>query len=59
MADKAIRLFDELRPLHDMTDRDRLMLRLGALTHDMGKRLSTVNHGEQSAHTFWPTPSWG
>ncbi len=59
VADKAIRLFDELRPLHDMTDRDRLMLRLGALTHDMGKRLSTVNHGEQSAHILLANPILG
>lgn len=59
VEEKAARLFDELRPLHDLTERDRLLLRLGALTHDMGKRLSTVNHGEQSAHILLANPILG
>lgn len=59
VAEKAVQLFDELKPLHDMSDRDRLILRLGALTHDMGKRLATVNHGEQSAHLLLANPILG
>jgi exopolyphosphatase / guanosine-5'-triphosphate,3'-diphosphate pyrophosphatase len=40
----ALRLFDQLQPLHDMGNTERIWLRTGALLHDVGKRINPKDH---------------
>lgn len=40
----AGRLFDELRPLHNLTDEDRVLLQYAALLHDIGYHISHTRH---------------
>lgn len=56
---KAAELFDALYSLHGLAQRERLLLRLAAVMHDMGKRISTVRHGAQSARIFRANPLVG
>lgn len=56
---KAAILFDASLSLHGMTRRERLLLRLAAAMHDMGKRISTFEHGVQSAHILKANPIIG
>lgn len=56
---KALMLFDELEVLHGMTARERLLLELAAILHDMGKGVSTYRHGQQSAHVLMANPLFG
>ncbi len=44
VAKLAGRLFDELRPEHGLTDRDRLLLEVAALLHDAGIHINRRSH---------------
>lgn len=41
---KALKIFDRLKKLHGMKDRERLLLRLACVLHDTGKFLSFDRH---------------
>lgn len=43
-------LFDQLRPLHRLGDRDRLLLHIGALLHDVGDFIRYEGHHR---HTYY------
>ena len=59
VEEKSCQLFDALIPLHGMGRRERLLLRIAAILHDAGKRLSTVRHNEQSAALIAASPIIG
>lgn len=40
----AARLFDQSRPLHDLDDDSLLLLEIGALLHDVGHFINTMDH---------------
>lgn len=40
----ALRLFDELQPLHGMGNTERIWLRVAAMLHDVGKNQDPKNH---------------
>jgi exopolyphosphatase/guanosine-5'-triphosphate,3'-diphosphate pyrophosphatase len=44
----ALRLFDELRPLHELGREEREILRLAALLHDVGTYISANGHHRHS-----------
>lgn len=44
----ALTIFDSMKKVHGLGQRDRLLLRLAALLHDCGKYISMVNLGECS-----------
>jgi len=48
VADLSVRLFDELRPEHRLTARERLLLRVAALLHEVGGFVSSRSHHKHS-----------
>jgi exopolyphosphatase/guanosine-5'-triphosphate,3'-diphosphate pyrophosphatase len=46
----AARLFDELRPLHRLSDDERELLVFAALLHDIGQHVSTESHHKHTAY---------
>lgn len=40
----ALHLFDQLKPLHHLTPRDRLLLQVAAIVHDIGGFIDTHQH---------------
>jgi exopolyphosphatase/guanosine-5'-triphosphate,3'-diphosphate pyrophosphatase len=48
VAQLATRLFDDLRPEHGLSDRDRLLLEVAALLHDVGIYVSLKGHHKHS-----------
>lgn len=46
----AARLFEQTRPLHDLPDDDLLPLEIGALLHDIGHFINSVDHDK---HGFY------
>ncbi|MFC6274885.1 exopolyphosphatase [Levilactobacillus tangyuanensis] len=40
----SLHLFDQLRPLHHLTNRDRLLLQIAAIVHDIGGFIDTHEH---------------
>lgn len=46
----ALRLFDELEPLHDLTDFDRELLDAAATLHDIGTSLDYYRHHKHGAY---------
>jgi exopolyphosphatase/guanosine-5'-triphosphate,3'-diphosphate pyrophosphatase len=42
----AARLFDQCRPLHNLDDSNLLLLEIGALLHDIGHFINTVDHDQ-------------
>lgn len=46
----ALRLFDDLRHLHRLDGRDRLLLMAAAMLHDSGKLISTSRHHKHSRY---------
>lgn len=56
---KATVLFDASAAVHGMTRREKLLLRLAATMHDMGKRISTLDHGVQSSNILRANPIIG
>ena len=43
-AKLAKQLFDQTRPLHNLSDEDRLLLEVAALLHDIGHFINTIDH---------------
>ncbi len=50
VADLAVRLFDELRPEHGLTDRHRLLLEVAALLHDVGNYVNIRGHHKHTQY---------
>jgi exopolyphosphatase/guanosine-5'-triphosphate,3'-diphosphate pyrophosphatase len=50
VADIAIRLFDQLRSEHGLTDRHRMLLEVAALLHDIGNYVNMRGHHK---HTWY------
>lgn len=48
VADLAVRLFDEMRPDHKLSDRERLLLRVAAILHDVGTYVGSSAHHKHS-----------
>jgi exopolyphosphatase / guanosine-5'-triphosphate,3'-diphosphate pyrophosphatase len=48
VADVALRLFDEIRPDHGMSRRQRLILHVAALLHEVGGYVSNRSHHKHS-----------
>jgi len=48
VTDLAVRLFDELQPEHGLSARQRLMLRVAGLLHEIGSFVSNVAHHKHS-----------
>lgn len=44
----ALTIFDSTRRQHGMTDRDRLLLQLAAIMHEVGKYIHVTNHSSRS-----------
>jgi CHAD domain-containing protein len=45
----ALMLFDELRPLHKLSDRSRFLLECGGLLHDIGMKYGKKGHPQRGA----------
>lgn len=52
VAHLATRLFDELRGEHGMSDRERLLLEVGALLHDVGIYVNLRGHHKHSQYVL-------
>jgi exopolyphosphatase/guanosine-5'-triphosphate,3'-diphosphate pyrophosphatase len=50
VAHLATRLFDELRPEHGLGDRDRLLLEVAAVLHDIGNFVNQRGHHKHSQY---------
>jgi exopolyphosphatase/guanosine-5'-triphosphate,3'-diphosphate pyrophosphatase len=48
VAKLSLRLFDELQPLHQMGNSERIWLRIASLLHDVGKGVSGAFHHKAS-----------
>ena len=48
IGELAVRIFDAMKPVHGLGDRERLLLRIAAVLHDCGKYISMINLGETS-----------
>lgn len=48
VTELAVQLFDQLIPLHNLTQRDRLLLELGGLLHDIGLAEGPSGHHKQA-----------
>lgn len=55
----ALTIFDSMRKVHGLGQRERLLLRLAALLHDCGKYISMVNLGECSYSIIMATEMIG
>jgi exopolyphosphatase/guanosine-5'-triphosphate,3'-diphosphate pyrophosphatase len=50
VARLSTEMFDQLRPLHRLSDRDRLLLHVGALLHDVGDFIRYEGHHRHSQY---------
>ncbi len=48
IGDLAVGIFDAMKPVHGLQERERLLLRIAAVLHDCGKYISMINLGETS-----------
>jgi len=55
----ALTIFDNMKKIHGLGNRERLYLRLAALLHDCGKYISMVDIGETSYHIIMATEMIG
>lgn len=46
----AVQLFDQMKTLHRMTDDDRTLLRVAALTHDVGDFVNSESHHKHTEY---------
>ena len=44
----SLAIFDKMKNYHGLSKKDRLLLRVAAITHDVGKYVNIVNHHEHS-----------
>lgn len=59
MEQICLAIFDSMKKVHGMGDRERLLLRLAAILHDCGKFISLTNVGECSYHIIMNTEMIG
>lgn len=55
----AVKLFDELQPLHGYGPRQRLLLQTAARMHDVGKIINFYDHARHSAFMIAHAPLYG
>ena len=55
----AVSLFDQLKPMHGMGKRDRLLLELAALLHEVGNFIGPNGHHRHSLYIIAQTPILG
>lgn len=55
----AVSLFDQLRPIHELGKRDRLLLEIAALLHEIGNFISTSGHHRHAYYIISETPILG
>lgn len=51
----ALIIFDAMRRSHGMDDRDRLLLQLASILHEVGKYINVTNHSTRSYHIIHTT----
>jgi exopolyphosphatase/guanosine-5'-triphosphate,3'-diphosphate pyrophosphatase len=59
VAQLAVRLFDELRSEHGLGDRDRLLLEVAALLHDVGIYVNLQGHHKHSQYLLAASEIFG
>jgi exopolyphosphatase / guanosine-5'-triphosphate,3'-diphosphate pyrophosphatase len=59
VSDLALSLFDQLKSLHKMGKRDRLLLELGALLHEVGNFIGQPGHHRHAFYIISETPLLG
>ena len=50
VADLAISIFDSMRPEHHLSDRERLLLQVASLLHEVGMYVASSSHHKHSAY---------
>ena len=55
----SVSLFDQLRPMHGLGKRDRLLLELAALLHEVGNFIGVAGHHRHSLYIIAETPLLG
>ncbi|HEX7077767.1 MAG TPA: Ppx/GppA phosphatase family protein [Candidatus Eisenbacteria bacterium] len=55
----AVSLFDQLRPMHGLGKRDRLLLELAGLLHEVGNFIGTAGHHRHAFYIIAQTPILG
>jgi exopolyphosphatase/guanosine-5'-triphosphate,3'-diphosphate pyrophosphatase len=55
----ALSLFDQLKPLHGLGKRDRLLLELAAMLHEVGQFISQSGHHRHAYYILMETPLLG
>lgn len=55
----AVSLFDQLKPMHGLGKRERLLLELAALLHEVGNFISSTGHHRHSYYIIAQTPILG
>jgi exopolyphosphatase/guanosine-5'-triphosphate,3'-diphosphate pyrophosphatase len=58
-AELSVRLFDQLRPEHGLTDRHRLLLEVAALLHDVGNYVNIRGHHKHSQYLIAASEIFG
>jgi len=59
LATIALTIFDSMKKVHGLTDRERFLLQLATILHDCGKYISMVNLGECSYNIVMSTEMIG
>ncbi len=59
VAALASSLFDQLRPLHGLSKRDRLLLELAARLHEVGQFINSSGHHRHAYYVLTQTPILG
>jgi exopolyphosphatase/guanosine-5'-triphosphate,3'-diphosphate pyrophosphatase len=59
VAHYAARLFDETHVLHNLDEENKLLLEIGALLHDIGHFINTVDHNEHGYYIMKASPLVG
>ena len=59
VADLAVRLFDELRSEHGLSDRQRVLLEVAALLHDIGNYVNIRGHHKHSQYLLAASEIFG
>jgi len=59
VAALAVSLFDQLKDVHDLGKRERLLLEIGALLHEIGNFISASGHHRHAYYIISETPILG